>query len=278
MNVTKTIAETRRALRSAPRPVGFVPTMGALHEGHLSLVRAARERSETVVVSVFVNPLQFGPTEDFARYPREEETDLAAADDAGVDVVFMPSVSEMYPGDRATTVTVGGGITNRFEGEIRPGHFDGVATVVAKLFGIVDPDLAFFGQKDAQQLAVVRRMVVDLSMRVEIVGCDTIRERDGLAMSSRNAYLSARDRDRARSLWAALQAGAEALRSGSDETGAAAAMRTIVERETDVVDYAAVVDPDTFEDPGPGGKRLLIVAARVGGTRLIDNLLMEENR
>ena len=277
MKVFRTIAETREALEEAPHPIGFVPTMGALHDGHLSLVAAARHRCSTVVVSIFVNPLQFGPGEDFERYPRLEEADLEACESNGVDLLFMPSVDEMYPTARATTVHLDG-LTERFEGSIRPGHFDGVATVVAKLLGIVGPDLAFFGQKDAQQLAVVKRMVVDLSIPVEVVGCETIREPDGLAMSSRNAYLSAGDRNRAVSLWNALQAGAEALRAGADAAGASSAMRAIVEAGTDVVDYAAVVDPDTFEDPQPGGKRLLVVAARLGGTRLIDNLLMEEIR
>ena len=278
MNVERTIADLRGTLTNAARPVGFVPTMGALHEGHLSLVRAARERCETVVMSIFVNPLQFGPTEDFDRYPRPEKDDLAAAEQAGVDVVFLPSVDEMYPPGRSTTVHVAG-VTDRFEGAIRPDHFDGVATVVAKLFGIVGAELAFFGQKDAQQLAVVRQMVEDLSMPVEIVGCETVRESDGLAMSSRNAYLSPDERDRSLALWNSLQAGAGALRDGVGNDEAQARMLSVLEPAVDSVDYAAVVDPDTFEDPRPGERRLLIVAARLGKTRLIDNLLMEgDNR
>ena len=277
MKALRTIAETRAALDEAPRPVGLVPTMGALHEGHLSLVEAARERSKTVVMSIFVNPLQFGPNEDFARYPRSEEKDVAAAEAAGVDFLFMPSVKEMYPEDRSTAVHVSG-VTERFEGAVRPGHFDGVATVVAKLFGIVGPEFAYFGQKDAQQLAVIRRMTADLSIPVEVVGCETVREADGLALSSRNVYLSDDERRRSLSLWAALQAGAEALREGSDVAEAEERMTRVLAAETDAVDYAAVVDPDTFEQARPGGRQLLIVAARLGSTRLIDNLLVEENR
>ena len=277
MKVVTTVAELRDALSDAPRPVGFVPTMGALHEGHLSLVRAARHRCDSVVMSIFVNPLQFGAGEDFDRYPRPEGADVAAAESEKVDLLFMPSVDEMYPEDRSTIVSVGG-ITDRYEGAVRPDHFDGVATVVAKLFGIVQPDVAFFGQKDAQQLAVVRRVVADLSMPIEIVSGETVREGDGLAMSSRNAYLSSEDRRRATSLWAALQAGAEAVRNGASTGEAERAMVGILEASTDGVDYAAVVDPDTFVPPAPGRPHLLIVAARLGETRLIDNLLVEDIR
>lgn len=276
MKVVTAISETRDALQDAPRPVGFVPTMGALHEGHLSLMRKARERCDTVVVSIFVNPLQFGPHEDFERYPRSEETDLAAAEDEKVDIVFLPSVDEMYPGDRSTTVSVGE-IATTYEGAVRPGHFEGVATVVAKLFGIVQADVAFFGQKDAQQLAVIKRMVRDFSIPVEIVAGETVRERDGLALSSRNIYLSAEDRHRATALWRALTAGAEALRN----TGPRAAeerMAAVLDGGVDSVDYAAVVDPDSFGPPDEGGPYLLIVAARLGETRLIDNLLVEAHR
>jgi len=251
--------------------------MGALHEGHLSLVRVARERCDTVVMSIFVNPLQFGPSEDFDRYPRSEQADLTAAEREKVDVVFLPSVEEMYP-DGCSTVVQVSGVADGFEGAVRPGHFDGVATVVAKLFGIVQPDAAFFGQKDAQQVAVVRRMVVDLSMPIEVVACETVRENDGLAMSSRNAYLGPEDRSRATVLWQALQAGAAALNEGRDAADAESAMRGVLGPSTDQVDYAAVVDPDTFGPPREGGPRLLVVAARVGETRLIDNLLVENIR
>ena len=276
MNVVRTIAEVRNAVRDATRPIGFVPTMGALHEGHMSLVRAARDRCETVVLSIFVNPLQFGPHEDFERYPRTEEADLASAEDEKVDIVFLPSVDEMYPDDRSTTVNVGD-ISTRYEGAVRPGHFDGVATVVAKLFGIVGADMAFFGQKDAQQLAVIRRMVRDLSIPIQVIGCDTIREDDGLAMSSRNVYLSAEDRQRATALWRALEAGAGIVGAGGVQA-AEARMAEILDGAVDSVDYAAVVDPASFGPPSSGGPYLLIVAARLGETRLIDNLLVEGQR
>ena len=274
MKVARSLAEAREVLATAPRPVGLVPTMGALHDGHLSLVTVARERSETVVMSIFVNPLQFGPGEDFERYPRSEEDDLSAAEEAGVDVAFLPSVGEMYPDGRATTVHVDR-ITKDYEGAVRPGHFDGVATVVAKLLGIVGPDLAYFGRKDAQQLAVVSRLVEDLSIPTEIVACETVREADGLALSSRNGYLSVEERSRATSLWRALQAGASAVADGESRHEVEARMAKIMEAETDGVDYAALVNPDTFEPAEPGGPGLLIVAARLGRTRLIDNLLVE---
>lgn len=276
MKVCRTITEVRTQLAAAPRPVGLVPTMGALHEGHLSLVRAARDRCDTVVMSIFVNPLQFGPHEDFDRYPRPQKEDLTAAEREKVDVVFLPSVEEMYPSDRSTTIQVSG-VSETFEGAERPGHFDGVATVVTKLFGIVQPDVAFFGQKDAQQLAVVRRVVTDLSIPVEIVSSPTVRGSDGLALSSRNAYLSPADRERAAGLWQALNAGADVLRQGGSVRAAEDEMTSMLERATDGVDYAAVVDPDTFAAASPGRPRLLVVAARLGETRLIDNLLVEDN-
>ena len=275
MRVVTTVSEIREVLQVARRPIGFVPTMGALHEGHVSLVRAARERCDTVVMSIFVNPLQFGPHEDFDRYPRAEDADLAIAEEEKVDFVFMPSVDEMYPSERSTRVTVGE-MTTKFEGAVRPGHFDGVATVVAKLFGIVQADVAFFGQKDAQQLVVIKRMVTDLSIPVEVVGCATVREPDGLALSSRNVYLSTDERRRAAWLWRALIAGAEALDAGVE--AAEVTMLDVLVGEVDSVDYAAVVDPDSFGPPQEGGPYLLIVAARLGNTRLIDNLLMEQRR
>ena len=276
MRVVTAISETRAALQVAPRPVGFVPTMGALHEGHISLVRAARERCDTVVMSIFVNPLQFGPHEDFDRYPRAEEADLALAEEEKVDIAFMPSVEEMYPSERSTTVTVGE-LGTRFEGAVRPGHFDGVATVVSKLFGIVQPDVAFFGQKDGQQLAVIKRIVADLSSPVEVVGCPTVREPDGLALSSRNVYLSPDERRRAASLRQALNAGAEVIHDHG-VSQAEARMLEVLVGEVDSVDYAAVVDPDSFDPPQEGGPYLLIVAARLGETRLIDNFLVEKRR
>ena len=277
MIVARTVDEARNAIGSAPRPLGFVPTMGALHEGHLSLLRAARSRCDTLALSIFVNPLQFGPTEDLDKYPRSEDADLEKAETEKVDVVFVPSVDEMYPEGRSTTVQVGG-VADGFESAVRPGHFDGVATVVAKLFGIVQPDVAFFGQKDAQQLAVIRRMVIDLSLPTEIVACETVREPDGLAMSSRNVYLSPEDRRRAASLFEALQAGRRVLRESGSLPEAVETLRRHLEASTDSVDYAAVVDPDTFGPPRAEGPYLLIVAAHVGGTRLIDNLFVEGSR
>ncbi|HWO93423.1 MAG TPA: pantoate--beta-alanine ligase, partial [Dehalococcoidia bacterium] len=190
MDLLRTVAEARSWRGQTPRPVGFVPTMGYLHEGHLSLIRRAREENPVVAVSIFVNPTQFGPNEDLARYPRDEHRDLSLLAEAGLDAVFVPSAEEMYGPAFSTWVDVTGPLTTRLEGAHRPGHFRGVATVVAKLFNILAPDRAYFGQKDAQQLAVVRRMTRDLNLPVEIVACPTVREYDGLAMSSRNVYLS----------------------------------------------------------------------------------------
>jgi pantoate--beta-alanine ligase len=276
MKITRSIAELRATLADRPshRPsIGFVPTMGALHEGHLSLVRAAREGSHFVVVSIFVNPRQFGPSEDLQAYPRDEARDLELLRSEGVDVVFLPAVEEMYPAGSSTSVTVGP-IGDILEGAARPGHFAGVATIVTTLFNIVRPEVAWFGQKDAQQLAVIRRVVSDLSLSVGIRGCPTVRARDGLALSSRNAYLSDDERARATSLFVALQQGAGVLES---ERNPEAAEKTMVETMTAHgidVDYAVVVDPDDlapYEGPGPA---LLAVAGRAGKTRLIDNLLL----
>ncbi len=272
MRVVRTPLDLRNALnleRIAGHSIGFVPTMGALHEGHLSLVRLARARNGVVVLSIFVNPLQFGPDEDLGRYPRPEEADLASAEAAGVDIAFLPTTDDMYPNGGATSVHVAG-ITDVLEGAHRPGHFDGVSTVVTKLFNLVEPDVAFFGQKDAQQVAVIQRMVTDLDFDLEIVVGETIRDSDGLAMSSRNAYLTPADRERALSLSGALEAGSEALRAGESSTGAEQSMLDVLESAGVEVDYAAAVDPDTFGAPGDGDV-LLLVAARVGSTRLIDN-------
>ena len=235
--------------------VGLVPTMGALHAGHRALLRRARAECEEVVMSLFVNPAQFGPNDDFERYPRDEARDRAIAAEEGVDRVFAPTVAEMYPDGFATTVSVGG-LGAIFEGAHRPGHFDGVATVVAKLFNIVRPDAAYFGQKDAQQLAVIRRMAADLALGVEIRAVETVREDDGLALSSRNAYLSPEERRRAASLHRALVARDPGLVEGD-------------------VDYLAVVDADTFAKAEPRPGALVIGAARFGSTRLIDNIRIE---
>jgi pantoate--beta-alanine ligase len=272
------LRKTRDAESLGGAPIGFVPTMGALHDGHLSLVRAARKANDVVVLSIFVNPLQFGPAEDFSAYPRDEERDLRLAEAEGVDIAFLPSVDEMYAPDRSTTVSVAR-ISEVLEGKSRPGHFDGVCTVVAKLLNQVMAKRAYFGQKDAQQAAVVKRMVRDLSIPTEIVVCPIVREADGLAMSSRNAYLSAEERAHAANLFKSLKAGEAALAAGGGPGDAEAAMRDVLEATPAMrVDYAAAVDPETFDEALPGGPVLLAVAARVGPARLIDNLLVEAKR
>ena len=253
-------------------PVGLVPTMGALHEGHRSLIRLARARAEQVVVSIFVNPLQFGPGEDFDRYPRRLSDDLAACEAEGVDVVLAPAVSDLYRDDRQVTVSAGQ-LGRVLEGAVRPGHFDGVLTVVLKLFHIVNPRLAVFGQKDAQQLACIQRMVLDLNLDIEVVGAPIVREPDGLAASSRNAYLSPAERVLARSLSAALEKAA----AQPSVPAARSAAFEILDRAADnpafATDYATLVDPATFAEVPDDhtGHAIFVVAARVGGTRLIDN-------
>lgn len=257
--------------------LGLVPTMGALHAGHLSLVRAAKGRCETVAASIFVNPTQFGPTEDFARYPRTFEADCAALEREGVDIVFAPSVEEMYPKGETTWVTVEG-LSERLDGRSRPGHFRGVTTVVSKLFHVIEPDVAFFGQKDAAQVAVIRRMVRDLNFPVEVVGCPIVREPDGLAMSSRNVYLSVEERAHALVLRRSLQRAEEAFRAG--ETVAAclsADARAIIALQPAIrLDYFEIVDPDSLEPVERITQPTLVaVAAYVGSTRLIDNVVLK---
>jgi pantoate--beta-alanine ligase len=278
MRTVGTVAELREALRDAPRPVGLVPTMGAFHDGHLSLIRAARKENETVVVSLFVNPAQFGPSEDFAAYPRSEERDARLAEDEGVDVFFVPPVEEVYPDGFDTAVEVGG-LTDTLEGD--PAHrgrehFRGVTTVVTKLFNMAQPNRAYFGQKDAQQALVIRRLVRDLDMPVEIRVCPTVREESGLAMSSRNAYLSDEERERAAALHRALQAAEDTVRTGERDAGKVLAA---ARAELD----AAQIEPEylelrSTEDLSPvervNGSTLLAVAARVGRARLIDNTVL----
>ncbi|HMC05507.1 MAG TPA: pantoate--beta-alanine ligase [Actinomycetota bacterium] len=261
--------------RREGRSVGFVPTMGALHEGHLSLLRRARADNDVVVASAFVNPLQFAPTDDFARYPRDLDADAALAAEAGVDHLFAPDVAEMYPrGSIATRVDVGP-IGDVGEGVWRPGFFAGVATVCCKLLHIVGPDRAYFGQKDAQQLAVIRQLVADLDLPVEIVGCPTVREHDGLALSSRNAYLDPEARRAAPALAAALMAARDAAAGGE---GSAAELRWIVEACLEAepgihLQYVDLFDPVTFSPQERlDGRGVLAAAAYVGGTRLIDNV------
>ena len=270
------IAEVRAqvaAWRGEGESVGLVPTMGALHEGHLSLVDASRRAGGRTLVSIFVNPLQFGPNEDLAAYPRDPEKDLAMLGERGADAVFMPSVEEMYPPGREITVQPGP-LADPLEGAHRPGHFAGVATVVTKLLNIVQPDRAYFGRKDAQQLAVVERLVADLNIPVEIVGCPIVRAEDGLALSSRNAYLDPTERLAATCLHRALAAGNEAYGAGIRDAGALRrALLSVLAREPlAAVHYAEVVDPATFRPPG----RLAVLAVKIGRARLIDNHLLGE--
>ena len=261
-----------RSVRRSSGTLAFVPTMGAFHEGHISLLRAARRAAAVVAASIYVNPLQFGPAEDLEAYPRRPDDDLARAREEGVDLLFMPTVEDMAPPGRTTTVDVGP-LGEILEGAARPGHFRGVATIVAQLFNIVEPDVAYFGQKDAQQVAVIARMTTDLAFAVRIEVCPTVREPDGLAMSSRNSYLGPDDRRRAASLFRALQAGARAWAATGGAARAEAEMQRVVADEDGVaLDYARAVDPRTFGPPSPGEPPLLVIAARVGRARLIDNL------
>jgi pantoate--beta-alanine ligase len=277
MKVIRTKEELRAELAALPHDpsVGLVPTMGALHEGHLSLVHEARATCDVVVMSIFVNPLQFGPGEDFEAYPRDEARDLELAAAAGVDAAFLPAVEEMYPPGR-TTVVKAPSVGDSLEGEARPGHFDGVCTVVGALFNIVGCERAYFGQKDAQQAAVIKRMVEDLSYGCEIVVCPTVREPDGLAVSSRNAYLSEEERAQATALYEALRAGRRELVAGGGSDDAEKKMWELLESRDGVLpEYASAVDPESFEAPRDERRVLLAIAARVGRARLIDNLLVE---
>jgi pantoate--beta-alanine ligase len=281
VRVHPTIDGFRRALdarRAEGASVGFVPTMGYLHDGHASLMREASRRDDVAVASIFVNPLQFAAGEDLSTYPRDLERDLALAEDAGVTEVFHPGVEEMYPRPVLTTVTVAE-ITRRFEGAARPEHFAGVATVVAKLFAIVGPCRSYFGEKDFQQLAVVRRMAVDLSMPVEVVGCPIVREPDGLAMSSRNVYLTPHQRAAAPVLHRALVQTVGSVAAGARDVGALTAdlaARIAGTDGVDGVDYAEIVEADTLEPAAVlAGVQRVLVAARFGRTRLLDNVALE---
>jgi pantoate--beta-alanine ligase len=277
--VARTIAECRTAVaRLRPgRRVGFVPTMGALHQGHLSLVDLAAQHADVVVLSVFVNPTQFAPGEDFERYPRNLERDVRLAAERGVALVFAPDPTEMYPRPLLTTVTMRG-ITDDLEGAHRPGHFDGVLTIVTKLFHIVAPDVAVFGQKDAQQVAAIHRMVADLDFPVEIVVGPTIREPDGLALSSRNAFLTPEDRREALALRVALERAETLARSGvQDAERLLEAMREELSGHSAIaVDYIALVERDSYQPVHRlSGPSVAAIAARVGETRLIDNVVLE---
>ncbi len=279
MLVLNTIADTRSAcarIRLAGKTLGLVPTMGALHQGHLSLVRAAQAACDAAAVSIFVNPTQFGPKEDFASYPRNLEEDCRTLEAAGVDLVFTPSVHEMYPSGASTFVEVAG-LSERLDGASRPGHFRGVATVVAKLFNIFTPEHAFFGQKDAAQVAVLRKMVRDLQFPVQIGVCPTVREPDGLALSSRNQNLNEGQRRQALVLSRALRTVQQEVERGEHDSTKllARALHTFGAEPAVQVDYCRIVDPETLEDiPDVHQGALVAVAARVGTTRLIDNLLL----
>jgi pantoate--beta-alanine ligase len=267
-----------RAQHAAGRRIGFVPTMGYLHEGHLALVDEARRRADAVILSIFVNPLQFGPAEDLARYPRDLPRDRALASARGVDALFVPDVTEMYPPGSGVRLSPGP-IAERWEGAARPAHFTGVLTVVAKLFNLVEPDLACFGQKDVQQLTLVRRMVRDLDWPVEVVAVPTVREPDGLALSSRNAYLGLEDRRRAVVLSRALQAAHQAWREGETRAAALEAkMRAELGAEPTVaVEYISIAEPEGLAPVHTADERVVVaIAARIGGTRLIDNIKLGE--
>jgi pantoate--beta-alanine ligase len=280
MQILSTIEDMREACRrerGAYGRLGLVPTMGALHEGHLSLIRAARRECDVVAVSIFVNPTQFAPSEDFALYPRTFETDCALLEREGVELLFAPSVEEMYPKVAAATFVDVGELGERLDGLFRPGHFRGVATVVAKLFHIVSPDSAFFGQKDAAQVAVLRALVRDLNFPLQLVVCPTVREPDGLAMSSRNRYLTREQRAEALVLWRSLTAVRDLAEAGTFDTHVLReSMMRILRSSPDVrLEYADIVHPDTLlplADVRNGG--LVAVAAYVGATRLIDNLVL----
>ncbi len=274
MQTIRQLSDLRDAVsgfRAAGERIAFVPTMGALHAGHMALVAEAKLAGQRVVVSIFVNPKQFGPNEDLARYPRKELADSRMLSEAGVDLLWMPPVEVMYPEGHSTNISVSG-VSEPLDGAARPGHFDGVATVVAKLFNQVKPDIALFGEKDFQQLAVIRRMVADLDFDIDVRGVPTQRDDDGLALSSRNAYLAPEDRAAAVALPRALGVAARAVEKGDDADAALATARASLEAAGFEVDYVELVDAATLGEPVAGQPRRLLAAARISGTRLIDNV------
>jgi pantoate--beta-alanine ligase len=276
MKIIKTIAEFRKLRPKMTEPVGFVPTMGYLHEGHLVLVRQARAENPSVAVSIFVNPTQFGPREDFAHYPHDPERDLALLEKEGADVVFMPSAEEMYPPDFDSWVEVGK-LAGKLEGAARPGHFRGVATVVAKLFNIVQPDRAYFGQKDAQQLLVIKKMTADLDMGIEVIAVPTVREPDGLAMSSRNTYLNAEERKQATVLYQALTLAQKLYSGGEKDAKAIRKQMTALIQQQPLADieYISIADAETLDElDRVKAPALVSMAVRFGKTRLIDNVVL----
>jgi pantoate--beta-alanine ligase len=281
MQLIQTKAQLHHALKNArasDKTVGLVPTMGYLHAGHASLMRRARQENDVVVVSVFVNPTQFGPNEDLSTYPRDAEKDIALMRAEGVDLAFFPSVEEIYPPGYTTTIDVQGPMTNTLCGRSRPGHFRGVTTVVGKLFHLTAPDRAYFGEKDAQQLAVIEKMVRDLDFDIRIVGCPIVREPDGLAMSSRNVYLSLAQRAQAPMISKALFQARDLILAGRRDVDEITAhiQKSITALDTAVVDYVSIVDSRTLADlENLSGKVLIAVAVKLGSTRLIDNIRIE---
>ena len=280
MNISKTIQETRQAVssaRGAGRRIGFVATMGAFHEGHLSLIRTCKLECDYTVVSIYVNPTQFGPSEDFDQYPRNFDRDCDRCREEGVDLVFMPSDQEMYPEKNISWVEVKT-LTDHLCGRSRPDHFRGVCTVVAKLFGIVRPDVSYFGQKDAQQTAVIERMVRDLNFGIEIRRCPTVRESDGLAMSSRNIYLSDSERQEASCLWRALERASELAAAGEDDCQVIIAqMHKVIEQSPSArIDYISIVDNELLQPLSRIDRQVLVaLAVKIGKSRLIDNILVD---
>lgn len=276
MKITKTIDEIKKLRGQLSGSVGFVPTMGYLHEGHLSLVKQAKTENDLVIVSVFVNPKQFGPHEDFQKYPRDIQRDLTFLESAKTDIVFLPSVEELYPQGYETYVNLEN-LPAKLEGEVRPGHFTGVATVLTKLFHIVLPDKAYFGQKDAQQVIVVKKMVTDLNFSTEIVVGETVRESDGLAMSSRNVFLSSSERKEAAILYQSLCVAKELITNGETHTKKIKeAMEKLIKTTSGKIDYISIADPRTLDEVETIKEGTLIsLAVRFGTTRLIDNIIIE---
>ncbi|MFA5239691.1 MAG: pantoate--beta-alanine ligase [Phycisphaerae bacterium] len=283
MKVAKTIESVRRLVKAARgkgKTIGLVPTMGALHIGHISLIEKAKRKTDFVVVSIFVNPTQFGPGEDFEKYPRPLKADLEICKKAGVAVVFAPTAKQMYPRENLTWVNVEK-LTEQLCGRSRPGHFRGVTTVCAKLFNIVAPDLAFFGQKDAQQVIVIKRMVADLNMPLKIVVCPTVRQPDGLAVSSRNQYLTAQQKKDAALIYKSLQKCRQLIKDGiSNSKTIIAQMRKVLQQAPSIrIEYISIVDAETLRELDKiTGKVLTAIAVKIGSTRLIDNILMDTGK
>ena len=273
---TGSLIKKIKEIKKEGRKIGFIPTMGFLHKGHASLIKAARKDTDCVIVSIFVNPAQFGPMEDFKKYPRDIEKDLALCEKEGVDIIFSPKEKEMYPDGYVTYVNVEK-ITNTLCGASRPGHFQGVSTIVAKLFNIASPDVAYFGQKDAQQAIVIKRMAEDLNMNVKIKIMPTVREKDGLAMSSRNIYLDGKERENASYIYKALQAAKVLFNAGERDSGKIISRikQVINSRDNAKIDYVAIVDTKELEDiKKVSGEALIAVAVKIGNTRLIDNIIV----